>query len=77
MPKIIDYSKNKNYLCMLDDAKLLENLIEQKVRGFWKDTDYIPPNCINGQSTISVYREILKSISNHLDYFEMEDIILL
>ena len=76
-PKVINLSKDPSFLCMLNDAKLLENLMEQKVKGSWEGTDYIPPNIINGQSTISVYREILKSISNHLDHFEKENIFLL
>lgn len=75
-PKIIDYIKDRNFQCMYEDTKLLNNLIEQKTRGHKKETDYIQPGLLSGQSLNSVLREIVKSINNHLDYFDKENIYL-
>lgn len=76
-PKIIDYTQETNFLCMFEDAKLLQNLIEQRVRKYRKKTDYIQLGIGVGQPLGSVLQEITKSIQNHLDYFEKNHILIL
>jgi len=76
MPAIIDYQNNEEFNCLYSDCKLLFNLIDQKKRGFIEPIDFIRPGLLSGQSLESVLRETLKSITNHLDNFEKQDVIL-
>lgn len=77
MSIIIDYQNNEEFECLHNDCKLLFNLIDQKKRGFIEGGDFIRPGLLSGQSLESVLRETVKSITNHLDNFEKEDVILL
>ena len=76
-PKVIDYSKDAEFLCMKKDAHLLYNLMEQKTRGYLKDTDYIQPGILSGQSLGDILRVTHESIGNHLKNFEKKGVILL
>lgn len=73
---VIDYKKDKEFKCMLNDAHLVYNLLEQKTRHYKEKTDYIQPGLLSGQTLSSVIRETLKSINNHLDNFDRNNKLL-
>ena len=74
---MINYKTNKDFLCMIEDAELLHNLLEQQMRPFCKlETDYVQPGIGSGQPLGSILREILKSINNHLDNLDKHNIFL-
>ncbi len=75
--KIIDYSKDKEFLCMCQDAKLLHNLIDRKVRGYYNKDDYIQPGLLSGQSLGEILEIIIESITNHLNSFEKKGVSIL
>lgn len=74
--KIIDFSKDVEFLCMKKDAHLLYNLIDQKTRLNILKTDYIQPGLLSGQSLDNVLRVTVESIVNHLNNFKKEGILL-
>lgn len=64
--KLIDPRKHKEFQCMLQDAKVLLNMIEQSTRADTYVTDYLQPGLLSGQTKSSVIEEYAKSILNHL-----------
>lgn len=74
-PKICDYN-SKEFKCLLEDAHLIYNLLDQKVRAGFRNDDFIQPGLLAGQSLESVVRETIKSMLNHLDNFQKKGVLL-
>ena len=64
---MIDVSKHDGFRCMVQDARLLLNMLEQSMPGHvYKDSDFIQPGLLAGQTKMSVIEETSKSILNHI-----------
>lgn len=73
-PKIIDYRKDETFQCLLSDAKVVLNYLEQYNGKKFESSDYI---CLIKLTKMQCVKDYLEAMKKHIETMENEGIMFI